>query len=93
MKFYSEIDNLFTNATLLHFCSSVERVFGWGAEEPGLIPGEGEIFFTSISFKEEMRQMEKHKTATARVIPRSLANGRRPKPLQAKFKTLHQIAH
>ena len=30
-------------------------------KDPGWIPGEEEFFFTWISFKEEMRQMEKNK--------------------------------
>ena len=38
----------------------MDRALGLGAEAPGLFHAEEE-FFPHISFKEEMRQMEKNK--------------------------------
>ena len=57
-----EIFNFNFRSMLQQSCrGSVDRALGGGAEEPRFDSQSGIIFFTRISFKEEMRQMEKNK--------------------------------
>ena len=54
-------------------CSSVDGVLGWGAKGPRFDTWSLIIFFTLISFKEEMRQLEKNKNNNSNNLSNSEA--------------------